>query len=79
MSAVNWILSSRDDVHVGDVVSSDAGGMPTYRVMAIEHDEAVLEDEHHAAVRAPLTASPGRPPATRLKNSLLPQGEKGWG
>ena len=58
MSAVNWVLSSRDDVTVGDVVSQDAGGMPTYRVMAIEQDEAVLEDEHHAALRAPLDRFP---------------------
>jgi len=58
MSAVNWILSSHDDVHVGDVVSSDAGGMPIYRVMAIEQGEAVLEDEHHAALRAPLERFP---------------------
>ena len=58
MSAVNWVLSSRDDVNVGDVVSQDAGGMPTYRVMAIEQDEAVLEDEHHAALRAPLERFP---------------------
>ena len=58
MSAVNWILSSRDDVHVGDVVSADAGGMPTYRVMAIDKNEAVLEDEHHAALRAPLERFP---------------------
>ena len=59
MSAVDWILSGKNDVHVGDVVSADAGGMPTYRVMAIDHDEAVLEDEHHAALlRAPLHRFP---------------------
>jgi hypothetical protein len=58
MSAVDWILSSQDDVHVGDVISSDAGGMPTYRVMVVDHDEAVLEDEHHGAVRAPLNRFP---------------------
>jgi len=58
MSAVEWTLSSQDDVHVGDVVSADAGGMPTYRVMAIDHEEALLEDERHAAVRAPLNRFP---------------------
>lgn len=58
MSAVEWILSSQDDLHVGDVVSAAAGGMPTYRVMAIDDDEAVLEDEHHAALRAPLNRFP---------------------
>lgn len=59
MSAVDWILSSKDDVHVGDVVSADAGGMPIYRVMAIDHDVAVLEDDqHHAPVTAPLNRFP---------------------
>jgi hypothetical protein len=58
MSAVEWILSSQDDVHVGDVVSADAGGMPTYTVVAIDEDEAVFEDEHHAALRAPLNRFP---------------------
>lgn len=58
MSAVHWVLSRQDDVHVGDVVSADAGGMPTYRVMAIDDDEAVLEDERHGAVRAPLNRFP---------------------
>jgi hypothetical protein len=58
MSAVEWILSSQDDVHVGDVVSADAGGMPIYTVVAIDEDEAVFEDEHHEAVRAPLNRFP---------------------
>jgi len=58
MSAVNWILSKQDDVHVGDVVSADAGGMPTYRVMAIDDHEALLEDERHGAMRAPLKHFP---------------------
>ena len=59
MSAVDWILSSQDDVHVGDVVSSDAGGMPIYRVVAIEEGEALLEDQQrHTALRAPLDRFP---------------------
>ena len=58
MSAVNWILSKQDDVHIGDVVSADAGGMPIYRVVAIDDDGALLEDEHHGAVRAPLNRFP---------------------
>lgn len=59
MSAVDWTLSSQDDVHVGDVVSSDAGGMPIYRVVAIDEGQAVLEDEqHHVALRAPLDRFP---------------------
>jgi hypothetical protein len=59
MSAVDWVLSSQDDVHVGDVVSADAGGMPIYTVVAIDPEgEALLEDEFHAAVRAPLDRFP---------------------
>jgi hypothetical protein len=58
MSALQWVLSSQDDVHVGDVVSADAGGMPIYKVMAILGRDALLEDEQHAEVRAPLTRFP---------------------
>jgi hypothetical protein len=58
MSALQWVLSSQDDVHVGDVVSADAGGMPIYKVMAILGREALLEDEQHAPVRAPLARFP---------------------
>ena len=58
MSALQWVLSSQDDVHVGDVVSADAGGMPIYRVMAILGREALLEDEQQTPVRAPLDRFP---------------------
>ncbi len=58
MSALQWVLSNQDDVHVGDVVSADAGGMPIYKVMAILGREAVLEDEQHGSVRAPLERFP---------------------
>jgi hypothetical protein len=58
MSALEWVLSSQDDVHVGDVVSTDAGGMPIYRVMAILGREALLEDEQHGSVTAPLDRFP---------------------
>ena len=58
MSALQWVLSSQDDVHVGDVVSADAGGMPIYKVMAILGREALLEDEQHTPVRAPLDRFP---------------------
>jgi hypothetical protein len=53
MSALQWVLSSQEDVHVGDVVSADAGGMPIYKVMAILGRDALLEDEQHTPVRAP--------------------------
>jgi hypothetical protein len=58
MSALQWVLSSQDDVNVGDVVSADAGGMPIYKVMAILGREALLEDEQHTPVRAPLDRFP---------------------
>jgi len=58
MSALQWVLSSQDDVHVGDVVSADAGGMPIYKVKAILGAEALLEDEQHSDVRAPLHRFP---------------------
>ena len=58
MSALQWVLSSQEDVHVGDVVSADAGGMPIYRVMAILGREALLEDEQHTPVRALLERFP---------------------
>jgi hypothetical protein len=58
MSALQWVLSSQEDVHVGDVVSTDAGGMPIYKVTAILGREAVLEDEQHASLRAPLDRFP---------------------
>jgi hypothetical protein len=58
MSALEWVLSSQEDVHVGDVVSADAGGMPIYRVKAILGGEALLEDEQHTPVRAPLDRFP---------------------
>jgi hypothetical protein len=58
MSALQWVLSSQDDVNVGDAVSADAGGMPIYKVMAILGRDALLEDERHAPVRAPLARFP---------------------
>jgi len=58
MSAVDWVLWTPEEVHVGDVISADAGGMPTYKVVAIDSGEAVLEDEHHAALRARLDRFP---------------------
>jgi hypothetical protein len=64
MSALEWVLSNKDDVHVGDIVSADAGGMPIYKVMAILGREALLEDEQHAPVRAPLDRFPWKAAGT---------------
>jgi len=64
MSALQWVLSSQDDVHVGDVVSADAGGMPIYKVMAILGREALLEDEQHESLRASLDRFPWKAAGT---------------
>ena len=50
--AIEWVLldhDAPDGVAIGDVVSADAGGLPTYRVVAITGDEAWLHDERHAS------------------------------
>jgi hypothetical protein len=49
--AIDWVLldhTAADPVHVGDVVSVDAGGMPIYRVVALDGRSVWLDDERHA-------------------------------
>ena len=46
-SAVDWVLLDETGLQVGDLVSADAGGMPTYRVMAVEDDRAFVRDNSH--------------------------------
>jgi len=59
-SVVDWALldhGSNEPVRVGDMVSTDAGGMPIYRVLAVTKGRALLADEHHSPPRdMPLTA-----------------------
>ena len=59
-SVVDWALldhTAKEPVRIGDMVSTDAGGMPIYRVMALAAGRALLEDERHAAPREmPLAA-----------------------
>jgi hypothetical protein len=59
-SVVDWALldhAAHEPVRVGDMVSTDAGGMPIYRVMAVASGRVLLEDEHHATARdMPLAA-----------------------
>jgi hypothetical protein len=46
-AALDWIPLDRtvdQAVQVGDLVSADAGGMPTYRVIAMEDGRAWLRD-----------------------------------
>jgi hypothetical protein len=48
---IDWILLNglaRDNAQVGDLVSADAGGLPTYRILELDGDIARLRDEAHA-------------------------------
>ena len=53
--AVDWTPldhAAKAPVRVGDVVSADAGGMPIYRVMALEDDRAWVATRPGAPARA---------------------------
>jgi hypothetical protein len=45
MSAIEWVLLGNEAVKAGDLVSADAGGMPIYRVVAVEGGQAWLEGD----------------------------------
>lgn len=48
--AIDWVLldhTAAHPVHIGDVVSVDAGGMPIYRVVALDGRSVWLDDERH--------------------------------
>jgi hypothetical protein len=50
LHAVDWVLLNGDAaIEVGDIVSTDAGGMPIYRVVALADGKAWLNDEEHTA------------------------------
>jgi hypothetical protein len=52
--AVDWILLNdgvEGAVRIGDVVSRDAGGMPIYKVLALDGGRAWLRDDRHALVQ----------------------------
>lgn len=51
MSGVDWVPLARNGVKAGDLVSAEAGGMPIYRIIAIENGQAWLQCERPAAVR----------------------------
>ncbi len=52
LGVVDWVLLEKgaETVQVGDLVSADAGGMPTYRVVAVEDGRAWLRDGAHDQV-----------------------------
>lgn len=51
MSAIDWVRLANDAVTAGDLVSAEAGGMPIYRVVAVEGGQAWLQGERAAAVQ----------------------------
>ena len=46
-TAVDWVLLDNAGVQVGDLVSADAGGMPTYRVVDLQGGRAWVRDGAH--------------------------------
>ena len=53
-SFVDWALldhTASEPVRVGDMVSTDAGGMPIYRVMAFANGRALLAGESQSPAR----------------------------
>jgi len=61
---VNWVPLSKDAVAVGDFVSTDAGGMPIYRVVKLAGGQAWLQGERRPVVEVmPLDRFHWRAPA----------------
>ncbi len=48
---VDWVFLDKAAVQIGDLVSADAGGMPTYRVVALEDGRAWLREGQHERIR----------------------------
>jgi hypothetical protein len=49
---IDWVFleeAERGEVNVGDMISAEAGGMPTYRVLALRDGRAWLRDEVRGA------------------------------
>jgi hypothetical protein len=51
MSGVDWVFLAKNGVKAGDLVSTEAGGMPIYRIIAVEGGQAWLQGEGPAAVQ----------------------------
>ncbi len=51
-SSNQWVLLAEEPAQVGDVVSLDAGGMPMFRVMALDNGQALLQDDMRHAPQA---------------------------
>lgn len=44
LGILDWTSLTEGCVTVGDIVSADAGGMPIYRVVAVDDGRAILQD-----------------------------------
>ncbi len=49
LNVVDWTLLTQRTARVGDLVSADAGGMPIYRIVALEEGRAWLANPAAAA------------------------------
>ncbi len=49
LNVVDWTLLTQRTAQVGDLVSADAGGMPIWRIVALEDDRAWLANPSSAA------------------------------
>jgi hypothetical protein len=60
--AVDWTPldhAAREPVRIGDMISADAGGMPIYRVIAVEKGQAWVAPAQVASAQgAPVRAMP---------------------
>ena len=55
MQTLDWIPldhTAREPVHVGDMVSAEAGGLPIYRIVALEQGRAWVATRLGAPARA---------------------------
>ena len=55
--ARHWIARERSEIKAGDLVSAEAGGLPIYRVIALEDQSTSLREEQSGRDHvAPLSA-----------------------
>jgi hypothetical protein len=50
MSAIHWVPLASEAVQIGDLVSTEAGGMPIYRVLGLVDGQARLQGERSPGV-----------------------------
>ncbi len=73
--AVEWVhldLAAPDALQVGDVVSADAGGLPTYRVVALADQQAWVRDDQAAVRLLPISRLHWKIGARPVAASRLP-------